>query len=131
MLILSGASSGVPLCSFTTVISVPAGIVSASISLVFLVSSGIVKMFLKTMVKKLKIALLGWSKLSSTEKTISKALIDSDIVHEELTIVSNEAQYYSRVRNSMRMKDSRRGDIKRGRLIEHGKIIRIFETLRQ
>ena len=46
-------------------------------------------MFLKTMVKKLKIALLGWSKLNSTEKAISKALIDSDIVHEELTIVSN------------------------------------------
>ena len=46
------ASSGVSLCSFTTVIGTPVGITSANISLVFLISNRIVTMFLKTMVRK-------------------------------------------------------------------------------
>lgn len=35
-------------CSFTAVIGKPVGIVCASISVVFLISNGILKMFLKT-----------------------------------------------------------------------------------
>ena len=46
------ASSGVSLCSFTTVIGTPVGITSDNISLVFLISNRIVTMFLKTMVRK-------------------------------------------------------------------------------
>ena len=49
MFILSGARSGVYLCSFTTVIGTLVGIVSANISIVSLISNGIVKMFPKTM----------------------------------------------------------------------------------
>ena len=48
----SDIGSDVSLFSCTTVTSTPAGKVSASISLVFLVSSRIVKMFLKIMVRK-------------------------------------------------------------------------------
>ena len=52
LLVSLAASSGVYLCSFTTVIGIPVGITRASISLVFLISNGIVRMFLKTMVRK-------------------------------------------------------------------------------
>ena len=54
MFILSGASSGVSLCSFTTIIDAPVGkaSASASVSIVFLVSNENVKMFLKTMGRK-------------------------------------------------------------------------------
>ena len=45
LLVLSGTISDVSLCSFTTVIGTFVEIVSASISLVFLISNGIVKMF--------------------------------------------------------------------------------------
>ena len=76
LFILSGAISGVSFSSFTNVIGTPVGIVSASISLVFIISKGIVKIFLKTMGKNKSkcrnIALLTRSKLSSIEKILSK-----------------------------------------------------------
>ena len=50
--VLSGASCVISPCSFTTVISKPVGVASASFSLVFLINNGIIKMFLKTMGKK-------------------------------------------------------------------------------
>ena len=76
LFILSGAISGVSFSSFTNVIGTPVGIVSASISLVFIISKGMVKIFLKTMGKNKSkcrdIALLTRSKLSSIEKILSK-----------------------------------------------------------
>ena len=47
-LVLSGANSGVSLCSFTTIIDIIIGIASASVSLVLLISNEIIKMLLKT-----------------------------------------------------------------------------------
>ena len=52
LLVLTVAFTGVSLCSFTTVIGTPVRIVSATISLVFLISKEMVKMFLKSMRKK-------------------------------------------------------------------------------
>ena len=54
LLVLSGTGSGVSLFSFTAVIGMSFGIASTSISLVFFVTNGIVKMFLKAMGKKKK-----------------------------------------------------------------------------
>ena len=51
-LFLSGVSSRIFLFPFTTAIGAPFGIASASISPVFPISSGIFKMFLKTMGRK-------------------------------------------------------------------------------
>lgn len=48
LLVLSSASSGNCLCSLTTIFGTPVGIANASINLVFLISNGIAKMFLKT-----------------------------------------------------------------------------------
>ena len=52
LLVSVGASSDVSLSTFTTVIGTLVAIASASINLVYLVSNGIVKMSLKTEVRK-------------------------------------------------------------------------------
>ena len=90
LLVLSRASSDFPLFSSSTVIGTPAGIGSASISLVFLVAYGITKMFLKSMRKT---ALLAKSKLNSIEKMISKGLIDFDNSHNEFQLPINYEQF--------------------------------------
>ena len=54
LLVLSGTDRGVSLLSFTTVIAMPVGIASTSISLVFLIINGIVKIFLKQWERKEK-----------------------------------------------------------------------------
>ena len=112
LLVLLGARTGFLLSSFTTVIGTPVGIASASISLVSVISNGIFNIFLKTIGKAKnkyrkitvfvclsrslfcfqKVALLVKSKLNRIEKVIPKALIYSDISHEELTLVINEKQ---------------------------------------
>ena len=86
--VLSGASS-VSLFSFANAMVLPTQIACASISLVFLLRKGIVKLFLKTMVRKRrnnrKIVLLDRSKLNSIEKKIiSKALADTRSVIKSL-----------------------------------------------
>ena len=58
LLVWSCESSGVSLCLFTTVIATPIAIKIASVSLVFLISNEIVKMFLKAIGKKKSIAFL-------------------------------------------------------------------------
>ena len=65
----------------------PVRIASARISLIFVISDGIVKIFLKTMKRKKsnlkKIALLARNKLYSIKILCKTALIDCDISHDE------------------------------------------------
>ena len=60
LLVLSDAGSGVSLCSFTTITGTRFGIASASISLVFLITNGIVKMFFEAT----------WRKKTNTENLL-------------------------------------------------------------
>ena len=46
------------------------------------------------------------SKLNGIEKIISKALIDSDISHDEFTQAINEEQNYFRPKESIKAKDN-------------------------
>lgn len=66
LLVLSGTDSGVSLLSFTTIIAMPVGIASTSISLVFLIINGIVKIFLKQWERKekKKKKFLCWSRVN-------------------------------------------------------------------
>ena len=72
---------------FTSVIEVSVRIASASFSLVFSLSTGIIKNLLKiTRNKKKKhnkIVMLAKIKLNSIEKLVSQALINFEISHEE------------------------------------------------
>ena len=83
----SATSGGISRISFASTIGTPVGIVSASFSLVFSLTTGIKKKLLKITKNKKKkhneIFMLARSKLKSTEALISQALIDLEISHEE------------------------------------------------
>ena len=90
---LSVTRGGQCIISFTSVIGVPVGIASASFSLVFYLTTGIVKKLLKITGNKKKkhskIFMLARSKLNSIETSISQALIDLEISHEEFKTIVN------------------------------------------
>ena len=70
------------------------GIMSASFSLEFSITTGFVKEFLQTIRNKKKkhnkIAMLARSKLNSIENKMSKALMDNEIIHEDFETIINE-----------------------------------------
>ena len=95
LIVLSVATGSISIASFATVIGAPVGIVSASFSLPFWISTGIIKnLKLKTTRNKKKkhnkIVMLARSKLNSTESKLSEALIYNEISHEDFMTVTNE-----------------------------------------
>ena len=79
LIVLSVATGSISIASFSTVIRIPVGIVSASFSLAFSTFTGIVKKLLKTArikKKKLnKVVILARSKLNSIERKIFKKIL--------------------------------------------------------
>ena len=94
LIVFSATSSGVSVISFTSVAGVPIRITSASLTLIFSVTTGIVKKSLNiTRNKKKKhdkILMLAKSKLNRIETLISQALIDMDISREEFVTILNK-----------------------------------------
>ena len=93
LIVLSVTTGSISIASFTTVIGVPVGMVSASFSLAFSISTGIIKKLLKRTRNKQKkhneILMLARSKLNSIESKISEALIN-EISHEDFMTIINE-----------------------------------------
>ena len=94
LVVLSVTTGSISIASFATVIGAPVGMMSASCSLAFSVTTGFVKKFLKTTRNKKKkhnkIVMLARSKLNSIESKISKALMDNEISHEDFETIINE-----------------------------------------
>ena len=86
LIVLNATSGGVSIISFTSIAGAPTGIASASFTLIFSLTTGIVKILLNiTRNKKkkhAKILMLAKSKLNSIETLISQALIDMETSHE-------------------------------------------------
>ena len=106
LIVLSATSGGVSIISFTSVIGTPIGIVNARLTLIFSLTTGIVKKLLHiTRNKKKKhdkILMLAKSKLNSVETLISQALNDMDISHKEFITILNEKDKYERMKNNLR-----------------------------
>ena len=86
LIVLSVTTGSISIASFATVIGAPVGMMSASCSLAFSITTGFVKKFLKTIRNKKKynkIVMLARSKLNSIESKISEALINNEISHED------------------------------------------------
>ena len=79
LIVLSATIGSISIASFATVIGTAVGIASASLSLVFSLSAGLVKKLLKT--ARNKIVILARSKLNSIEGKISEALMNNQISH--------------------------------------------------
>ena len=124
LIVLSVATGSVSIASFATVIGAPVGIMSASCSLAFSITTGFVKKFLKTIRNKKKynkIVMLSRSKLNSIESKISEALINNGISHEDFTTILNEEKKYRELKESIRMMNSQRSDVEKLSLIKEGK----------
>ena len=95
---LSVVASSISIASFATAIGALAGILRASCSLAFSITTGFVKTLLKTIRNKAKkhnkIVMLAKNKLNSIEGKISKALIDNEISHEDFRTILNEEKKY-------------------------------------
>ena len=106
LIVLSATTGEVSLISFTSVIRAPVGIASASFTLIFSLTTGIIKKLLSiTRSKKKKhdkILMLAKSKLDIIETLVSQALIDMEISHEEFNAIISKKQKYERTKENMR-----------------------------
>ena len=107
LIVLSATSGSISIASFATIIGTSVGIASASLSLAFSLSTGVVKKLLKTMRDKKKkhnkIIMLARSKLNSIESKISEALINNQISHEDFMTIINEERNYRESKESIKM----------------------------
>ena len=114
LIVLSVTTGSISIASFATVIGAPVGIISASFSLAFSISTGIIKKLLKTTRNKKKkhnkIVMLARSKLNSIESKISEALINNEIKHEDFMTIINKEKNYRELKKSIRMMNSQRSD---------------------
>ena len=87
-------TNSISIASFATVIVAPVEIASASFSLAFSISTGIVKKLLKTAKNKKKkhnkIIILTRRKLNSRESKTSEALINNEISHGDFKTIIDE-----------------------------------------
>ena len=101
LIVLSATTSGVPIISFTSTIGKSVEIVSASFTLIFSLTTGIIKKLLNMTINKKKkhdqLLMLAESKFNSIETLISQALGDLDISHEECILILKEKDKYERM----------------------------------
>ena len=110
LIVLSVATGSISIASFATVIGAPVGMMSASCSLAFSITTGFVKKFLKTTRNKKKkhnkIVMLARSTFSSIEIKISEALINNEISYEDFMFTLNKQMKYQELKESIRMMNS-------------------------
>ena len=125
LIVLSVTAGSISIASFVTVIGAPVGMASASSSLAFSMTAGIVKKLLKTTKNKKrkhnKIDMLARSKLNSIESKIYEASINNEISHEDFMTTISKEKKYRELKESIRMMNSQRSVSKKINLIEEGK----------
>ena len=99
-IVLSAASGGVCIISSVSVVKAPVEIEGASFTLIFSLTTGIIKKLLSIIRNKKKkydkILMLAKSKLNSIKTLLSQALIDMEISHEEFNTIVNERDKYKK-----------------------------------
>ena len=107
---LSASFSTLSIASYAMVVGIPAGIAGASLTLIFTVTTGVVKTLLNITRKKKKkhskIIALARSKLNIIENLISQALIDFEITHEEFSKIIYEKNNYEQVIDNIKSVNS-------------------------
>ena len=103
---LSASFSTLSIASYATVVVIPAGIAGASLTLIFSVTTGVVKTLLNITRKKKKkhnkMIALARNKLNIIENLISQALIDFEITHEEFSKIIYEKNNYEQIIDNIR-----------------------------
>ena len=108
LIVLRATSGGVSYILFKSIVGAPVGMASASLTLFFSLTTGIVKKLLhitKSKKKKHdKILMLAKSKLNNIENLVSQALINMEISHEEYIAVLKEKDKYEKMKENLRSK---------------------------
>ena len=103
---LSASFGALTIAPHATVVGIPVGIGGASLTLIFTVTTGVVKKLLLITRKKKKehnkIIALARNKLNIIETLISKALIDFDISHEDFSKIIYEKNNYEQMKDNIR-----------------------------
>ena len=103
---LSASFGTLSIASYASVAGIPAGITSASLTLVFTIGTGISKSLLKLTKKRKKkhnkIIVLAKNKLNTIDALLSSALNDSEISHEEFTNIINEENIYEIIKENIK-----------------------------
>ena len=108
--------------------------VNTNFTLVFSISTGIIKKLLKTTKNKKKhnkLIMLARGNLNSIESKISEALINNEISHEDFMTIINEEKTYRELNESVKMMNSQRSDVEKINLTEEGKKIGINEVIKR
>ena len=123
---LSASFGTLSIVSHATVVAIPVGIAGASLTVIFTVTTGVVKKLLNVTKKKKKkhnkTIALARSKLNIIETLISRALTDFDISHEEFSKIIYEKKNYEQIRGSIRSAKSINDLNKENDLNKHIKI---------
>ena len=102
----SATTGAVSIISFGSVVGAPVGIANASFTLIFSLTTGIIKKLLSITrnekKKHDKILILAKSKLDIIETLVSQALIDMEISHEKFNAIIREKQKYERMKENVR-----------------------------
>ena len=102
---LSASLGTLSIVSHATVVGIPVGIAGTSLTVIFTVTTGVVKKLLNITRKKKKkhnkIITLARNKLNIIETLISQALIDFDISHEEFSKIIYEKNNYEQMKDNI------------------------------
>ena len=103
---LSASFGTLSIASHATIVGITVGIAGSSLTLIFTVTTGVVKKLLNITRKKKKkhnkIIALARSKLNIIETLISRALTDFDRSHEEFSKIIYEKNNYEQIRDNIR-----------------------------
>ena len=106
LIVLNVTATGVSIISFTnTTIGESVRIVSASFTLIFSLTTGIIKKVLNMTINKKKkhdqLLMLAQSKFNSTETLISQVLGDLNISHKESIMILKEKDKYEKMKYNL------------------------------
>ena len=103
---LSASFGTLSIASYATVVAIPAGIAGASLTLIFTVTTVVVKTLLNITRKKKKkhnkIIALARSQLNIIENLIFQALIDFERTHEEFSKIICENNNYEQITDNIK-----------------------------
>ena len=103
---LSASFGTLSIVSHATVVGIPVGIAGASLTVIFTITTVVVKKILNITRKKKKkhskIITLARNKLNIIETLISQALIDFDISHDEFSKIIYEKNNYEQMKDNIR-----------------------------
>ena len=103
---MSASFGTLSIVSYASTVGTPAGIAGSSLTLIFIIGTGISKSLLTVTKKRKKehnkIIAFAKNKLNTIDALLSSALNDSEISHEEFTNIINEENIYENIKENIK-----------------------------